>query len=85
MKKFIDKDHKCNLVRGIEYYAVGLIVEEHTAGGDGGPSGKDYAVEYIDPFGNYQCEWRSADEIVISDISKDDYAYLKMCYERSAG
>jgi hypothetical protein len=47
--QFIDKSKAENYNNGIEYFAVGLIVSCHMENGVSNPSGKDYAVEYIDP------------------------------------
>jgi hypothetical protein len=78
--QFIDKDKAANFNNGIEYFAVGLIVSCHMENGVPNPSGKDYAVEYIDPFGDYQYCWRGSDDIVISPISDKDFDYLRKCY-----
>ena len=80
-RKFIDKDPAGNLQNGLEFYAAGLVVSDYLdSNGTGNASGKDYAVEFINPWGNYCHEWRSVDEIVISEIAKVDYEYLKLCY-----
>lgn len=79
--QFIDKTKAENLKRGIEYFAVGLVVSCHMEDGVPNPSGKDYAVEYIDPFGSYQYCWRSSAEIEVSPISDEGYLHLKMAYE----
>jgi len=78
--KFIDKSSAGNLDGGLEYFAVGLIVSCHMENGVSSKSGKDYSVEYIDPFGMYQHEWRASDEIVISPISDGDFENLQACY-----
>lgn len=78
--KFIDKDKGSNLNQGIEYFAVGLVVECHMENGVPNRSGKDYAVEYIDPFGMHQYCWRASEDIEVSPISDDDYDYLMACY-----
>lgn len=78
-RKFIDKSCAANLQNGLEYYAAGLIISDHSD--TSGISGKDYAVAHIDPWGTCQYEWRAKDEIVISDIDQYDYEYLQICYE----
>jgi hypothetical protein len=81
--KFIDRDRSANLNDGIEYYAAGLIVENHMEDGTTPlGNGKDYAVEHIDPFGNYRFEWRAQEDIEVSEISEGDYDNLKACYDR---
>ncbi|MFP3637629.1 hypothetical protein [Paraburkholderia sp. SIMBA_054] len=81
--KFIDRDKRANLSDGIEFFAVGLIVANHMVNGvTPTGSGKDYAVEYIDPFGVYNFEWRAQEDIEISAISEGDYENLKACFDR---
>jgi hypothetical protein len=80
--KFIDKDKESNLVDGIEYFAVGLVTDCHMVDGEPTPNGKDYVVEYIDPFGNFQIEYRSADEIEVSPIDDADFERLDWIYEK---
>ena len=47
---FIDKDKGGNLNDGLEYYAAELVEKFYLDNnGNGKPSGKDYAVEYINP------------------------------------
>lgn len=79
-KQFIDNDKGANLSNGVEYYAVGLIVCDHTVNGIGSPSGKDCCVAYIDPWGQYNCTWRAVGEITISDIEDSDAAMLERAF-----
>lgn len=79
--QFIDKEKGGNFNKGIEYFAVGLIVKCQMENGIPNRSGKDYVVEYIDPFGVHQYCWRASEDIVVSPISDDDYDYLISCYE----
>lgn len=81
--KFTDKSSGENYTNGIEYFAVGLVVECNMENGTPNGSGKDYAVEYIDPFGCHHYTWRAADEIEVSPISDEDYDYLQSCYEEA--
>jgi hypothetical protein len=82
LRKFIDKECAGNLTSGLEYYAAGLVVADHRNPDESGShSGKDYAVEFIDPWGNYQHEWRAVDEVIVSEIEQADFEYLKLCYE----
>ncbi len=81
-RKFIDKDAASNLKDGLEFYAAGLVVSDYlNPDGTGNQSGKDYAVEFIDPWGNYSHEWRSVDEVIVSEINEVDFEFLKICYE----
>jgi hypothetical protein len=80
-QKFIDKCKEASLDHGIEYFAVGLIVSCNMENGVPNRSGKDYCVEYIDPFGHHQMAWRASDEIEISPIDEDDHMFLNHCYE----
>lgn len=73
MKCFIDKNKNKNLNHGLEYYATGKIVKKYHPT----VSGKEVCVEYISPFGEYECEWRSYDEIEIFEID-DDYLEWKL-------
>ena len=77
MKKFIDKYKEGNLDHGIEYFAVGLVLEEYPDC----PSGKEVAVEFIDPFGEVVCDWRSREEIIMSEIDDEDAEYLKLSFK----
>lgn len=79
--RFIDLAKEPNLVDGVEYFAAGLVVKCHMQCGMPNQSGKDYEVEYIDPFGRYRCEWRASDEVEISPISHADNSHLKACYQ----
>jgi len=76
-KYFIDTECNSNLREGIEYYAVGLIDGDYTDNGKPSGSGKDYAVVYINPWGEVEREWRAKDEIKIVDIDESDYENLK--------
>jgi len=78
MKQFIDKDKRGNLSDGIEYFAVGLVSEEFPDS----PSGKELLVEYIDPWGYFQREWRARSDVIISEISDEDAQTLKAAFER---
>ncbi|AFH14891.1 hypothetical protein LU11_gp360 [Pseudomonas phage Lu11] len=71
LQGFRDKTHEANLIYGVSYYAVGLIVQDFSTSATPG-SGKDYAVMYIDPWGNLQQEWRATDEIEIFDMEPAD-------------
>lgn len=84
-QKFTDKTSGENYSNGIEYFAVGLVVDCSMANGTPNKSGKDYLVEYIDPFGRHVCTWRASDEIVVSHISDEDYDYLMSCYKDVKG
>ena len=77
MKKFIDKDKGGNLNHGVEFFAVGLVVSEYLDN----KSGKDIVVEFIDPWGNLHTEWRSVDEVVITEIDDADAYMLKEAFE----
>lgn len=78
--QFIDNGKEENLNQGVEYFAVGLVVECHMVNGAPNRSGRDYAVEYIDPFGVYQYCWRASADIAVRPISDNDYGYLMACY-----
>lgn len=77
-KQFIDKDKRENLVDGIEYFAVGLISEEFPDS----LSGKELVVEYIDPWGRFQREWRARSEVTLYEISDEDAQTLRVAFER---
>lgn len=79
-KQFIDTDKNANLSNGIEFYAVGLVLEDYTINGKGSPSGKDYCVAFIDPWGQYSCAWRTVGEITISDIEDADAVILEQAF-----
>lgn len=79
--KFIDKSKEASLDRGIEYFAVGLIDSCNMENGVPNRSGKDYVVEYIDPFGHHQKAWRASDEIEVTPIDDDDYAFMRHCFD----
>jgi hypothetical protein len=81
--QFIDKRKEENLQDGVEFYACGLVLSDHTSEGRGNPSGKDYAVGYLDPWGEYQSEWRSVGEVVISYINDEHAAALERAYARA--
>jgi hypothetical protein len=83
--QFIDKNKAENYNNGIEYFAVGLIVSCVMVDGVSSPSGKDYTVEYIDPFGDYQYCWRGHDDIEVSPISDEDYEHMRICYATAKG
>lgn len=75
MKQFIDKEK--TLHDGVEYYAVGLIIQEFP---ENTGKEKEITVGFIDPWGEYRHEWRRRDEIIISDISDGDAANLLISY-----
>ncbi len=81
--KFIDKNKGANLKDGIEYFAVGLIVDSYIEDGKGSSSGKDYFVQFIDPWGNIHNEWRCIEEIEISKIDDADADLLRMAFARA--
>lgn len=74
---FIDKDCETNLTNGLPYYASGIIESDYTEDGKGRPSGKDFTVIFIDPWGNIQREWRSVDSIRIIEADEYDFNLLK--------
>lgn len=80
-QKFTDRNSGDNYENGIEYLAVGLVTGCYMENGAPSRSGKDYTVEYIDPFGQYHHAWRGFNEIEVSPISEEDYQHLKDCYE----
>ena len=79
-RQFIDNDKNGNLTDGVEFFAVGLIVGDYTDNGLGNPSGKDYCVEFIDPWGQHHCAWRAVEEITISDIDDVDAEKLERAF-----
>lgn len=80
MKKFfIDKNCNSNQEHSLPYYAAGIIEEDYRKDGHKTDSGKDFAVIYIDPWGEVQREWRSIDEIEMIEASFEDYIYLNLC------
>lgn len=82
-RKFRDIDPTGNLTCGLEYCAAGLVIADYLQpNGEGNPSGKDYDVEYIDPWGDYCQEWRSIDEVVVDEISMLNAAMLSDRYEK---
>ena len=79
MLQFIDNDKEANLENGIAYFAVGLVAEDYR---DGATSmGKDFVVEFIDPWGNYCREWRAEEEVTIAPISDDGALLLRAAYD----
>lgn len=77
MKQFIDKEKSANLKNGVEYFAVGLVLEEYSDT----PSGKEVVVGFINPWGEYVTAWRSRAEIIMSEISEWDAELLKMAFK----
>jgi hypothetical protein len=74
---FIDKYCDENMEHGLSYYASGLIETDYTKEGKGNPSGKDFSVIFIDPWGEVKGEWRGVDEILIIDANVDDFVKLQ--------
>lgn len=81
--KFIDKSKEENLRDGIEFYAVGLVTHDNMVDGKPRKSGKDYAVMYIDPWGELVYSWRAAGDIEVTPIDRCDYETLLRAF-RSA-
>ena len=77
MNKFIDKSSAGNLTCGLEFYAAGLV-RERVTGAEG--QEKEYVVEFIDPSGMFNRQWRSADEIIVSEIDENDFDLLSYTY-----
>lgn len=80
MLQFVDKEKGGNLQYGIEYFATGLIEADETNNGVGNPSGKDYLVVFISPWGEVKRQWRAVGEIVIAPIECDDAEWLLRVY-----
>ena len=67
---------------GLSYAASGIIAEvfdEHGAC----MSGKHVAVEYIDPLGRAQMEWRDLDAIIIDEADGYDYVAVRSRIEQA--
>lgn len=79
MKQFIDKSKDENLEYGVDYFATGLVLEEYPDT----PSGKEVTVGFINPFGEYVCEWRARNDIIMSEISDSDANILEMAFKRA--
>ena len=78
MRFFIDKTCGGNLQDGLEFYAAGIIESDYTKNGAGSSSGKDYAVAFINPWGEVERQWRSVDEIRIIKADESDFELLKI-------
>ena len=78
LQRFIDINCEENLIDGLPYYAAGLVLEDDQCGA----SDKRFLVEFIDPFGRYQTEWRSSNEITVREISERDFLHIKECYSK---
>lgn len=80
---FTDINAGDNLSNGVEYCAVGLIVEDMRTIPTGSPSGKDFVVEFIDPWGDHHRAWRSVKDVTIKHISEIDAELLRVAYTRA--
>ena len=76
-KFFIDKNCEENLKDGLPYFAAGIIEQDCRAGIKQLPSGKDFAVVFIDPWGVVSREWRAFDDIRIIEVNNYDFEMLK--------
>lgn len=79
---FVDNDCQSNLVNGLPHYGAGIITEDFRKDGKSTPSGKDFSVLYIDPWGSVNSEWRSMGEIrIITDADETDFEMLSHAIE----
>jgi len=78
---FTDKTSGMNLMNEFQYHAAGIIEADYTEDGKGNPSGKDYVVAYISPWGDVQREWRSVDEIDVYYPDEANFELLKWTIE----
>jgi len=76
-KFFIDKDCELNLENGLPFFAAGIIEQDFRAGIKQLPSGKDFAVVFIDPWGIINRAWRAFDDIRIINVDSCDFEILK--------
>lgn len=78
--RFIDKN--LNYGYGLEFYASGLIRNDHRSEYLFVPgSNFDYSVEFINQIGDYCHESRMAEDIIVSPISEEDYDFLQLRYD----
>lgn len=74
---FRDLKPEQNFRDGVEYSATGIVIHDNgTTGTD-----KDLAVIYIDPWGEYQHEWRSRDEVKLLPLHLVDWEKLHSAIE----
>jgi len=78
---FIDKDCESNLEDGLPYFATGLIEQDWRINKTSSPSGKDFAVAFIDPWGIVNRAWRAFDDIRIIEVDEYDFEKLKQYIE----
>ena len=76
-KFFIDKDCEPNLENGLPYFAAGIIEKDWRIDEKWSPSGKDFAVVFINPWGIVSREWRAFDDIRIIEVDNYDFEMLK--------
>jgi len=78
---FIDKDCESNLEDGLPYFAAGIIEFDFRINKTSSPSGKDFAVVFINPWGVVSREWRAFDDIRIIEVDEYDFEKLKQDIE----
>lgn len=65
---------------GMPYQPAGIVTEKY---GSGCPSGKDYVVEFIDPFTlSIHKQWRAEREIELTEVEEASWQALRGGYER---
>jgi len=80
-KFFIDKDCESNLEDGLPYFAAGIIDLDLRIDSKSSPSGKDFVVVFINPWGTVSREWRAFDDIRIIKVDEYDFEKLKEAIE----
>lgn len=80
---FRDRDHMAakNYDSGLEYCASGVVVSVHLDGAAPSRSGMDLCVLYMTPLGEVENAWRGLSDVVLLEISRDDYEYLVQVLE----
>lgn len=77
---FFDKDPNANLTNGVLFCAAGLVTQNMMVNDEPNLSGKDYCVEFNDPWGNYQCEWRAKSDVVVYELCEADADMLRLSF-----
>lgn len=81
MLAFYDNFCEPNLQDGIRFYASGLVLENHMVDDAATPSGKDYAVAYIDPWGELQFEWRAQKDVHVYAIDSHAWETMRRAHD----
>lgn len=76
---FRDRDHLAgeNTNYGLEYCAAGIVISIDVGKDQSSSPDRALCVMFVTPWGEPTQAWRAVDEVILTELSVDDYGYLE--------